>query len=172
MPDHLLVDTDTHMIEPRDLFAERRDKQYRDRAPRIVTDPPGLEGDHWVMDEVRPVNAVSGSSLGETRDPQEYDEFVAKTRIGNVRPGGLGPAERLKDMAIDGIGAGIAFPTNCAFMYGLRDLAFQDALFRSYNDWLAEFPSHDPKRLAGTAMIQVEDTELGAREVQRAAKSV
>src|ERR1700739_1065008 len=43
------------------------------------------------------------------------------------------------------------------------------AIFRAYNDWLAEFCRTDPARLKGIAMINLDDVEGGIREVERAA---
>src|SRR6266567_8935162 len=44
------------------------------------------------------------------------------------------------------------------------------AIFRAYNDWLAEFCRTDPARLKGIAMINLDDVEDGIRELERAAR--
>ena len=43
------------------------------------------------------------------------------------------------------------------------------AIFRAYNDWLAEFCSADPTRLKGIAMINLDDVRDGIAELERAA---
>ena len=35
MADHKLISADSHVSEPPDLWAERVDRKYRDRAPRL-----------------------------------------------------------------------------------------------------------------------------------------
>src|SRR5947209_13404565 len=44
------------------------------------------------------------------------------------------------------------------------------AVFRAYNDWLAEFCRTDPARLKGIAMINVDDVQDGIGELERAAR--
>ena len=40
--------------------------------------------------------------------------------------------------------------------------------WRRYNDWLAEFCSHDPARLKGIAMVNIDDTGRGGRRARAA----
>jgi uncharacterized protein len=44
------------------------------------------------------------------------------------------------------------------------------AIFRAYNDWLAEFCRIDPARLKGIAMINLDDVRDGIKELERAAR--
>ena len=44
------------------------------------------------------------------------------------------------------------------------------AIFRAYNDWLAEFCRTDPARLKGIAMINLDDVPDAANELERAAQ--
>ena len=44
------------------------------------------------------------------------------------------------------------------------------AASRVYNDWLAEFIAHDPKRLIGSAMIPMDDVGWAVEELERVAK--
>ncbi len=44
------------------------------------------------------------------------------------------------------------------------------AIFRAYNDWLAEFCRTDPVRLKGIAMINLDDVPDGIKELERAAR--
>jgi predicted TIM-barrel fold metal-dependent hydrolase len=44
------------------------------------------------------------------------------------------------------------------------------AIFRTYNDWLAEFCSTDPERLKGIAMINLDDVQEGIQELERTAR--
>jgi predicted TIM-barrel fold metal-dependent hydrolase len=44
------------------------------------------------------------------------------------------------------------------------------AIFRAYNDWLAEFCSADRARLKGIAMVNLDDVEEGIAELERAAR--
>jgi predicted TIM-barrel fold metal-dependent hydrolase len=44
------------------------------------------------------------------------------------------------------------------------------AIFRAYNDWLAEFCRTDPARLKGIAIINLDDVQDGIKELERAAR--
>ena len=40
---YFMVSTDSHANEPADLWVTRLDREYRDRAPRIITDEKGVQ---------------------------------------------------------------------------------------------------------------------------------
>ena len=39
MPDYKLISADSHVFEPREMWVDYIDAEFRDRAPRIVTNP-------------------------------------------------------------------------------------------------------------------------------------
>jgi hypothetical protein len=150
MPDDVIISADSHMTEPPDLWVERIDKPFRDRAPRVVREHQGKSG-HWFVCEGLEPRSVAGTfAAGKT--PEELAAFQ-KVGYEAARPGGWDPAERLKDMAIDGVAAEVLYTTLGFRLFGLTDGPFQVAIFRSYNDWLAEFCRYDPRKFAGLALI-------------------
>jgi predicted TIM-barrel fold metal-dependent hydrolase len=80
--------------------------------------------------------------------------------------GGRDPKARIVDMDLDGIAAEILYPT-----FGLRlfdaDQDVQEAAFRTYNDWLAEYCRTSPKRLFGVPCLAVYDIDVAVKEMQR-----
>jgi predicted TIM-barrel fold metal-dependent hydrolase len=52
----------------------------------------------------------------------------------------------------------------------VADTGLMSAIFRAYNDWLAEFCRTDPVRLKGIAMINLDDVQEGIGELERAAR--
>ena len=88
----------------------------------------------------------------------------------NAPAGGWNPAERLKDMELDGIDAAVLYTTMGFVLFWLEDADFQHDCFRVYNDWLAGFCRHAPARLAGLALISLFDIDRASRELQRCAK--
>jgi predicted TIM-barrel fold metal-dependent hydrolase len=52
-------------------------------------------------------------------------------------------------------------------LFACKDVELQQACFGVYNDWIAEFCSHDLRRLAGIAMISVGDIAAAVKEMQR-----
>ena len=89
----------------------------------------------------------------------------------DVIPGGYIPEEYLKDLDLDGVDVGIIYPTVSFILYGhVQDGELLSASFRVYNDWLSEFCSVNPKRLAGIAVINLDDVEDGVGELERCRK--
>ena len=48
--DYKLISAESHVSEPPGLWQERVDKRYRERAPRLVIDPPGREGAYFLYE--------------------------------------------------------------------------------------------------------------------------
>ncbi len=88
----------------------------------------------------------------------------------DVRPGGYVPEEHVKDMDIDGVDVGILYPTAGTFMYRSQDSEYLSAMFRAYNDWLAEFCKPFPRRLKGVGLLNLDDIEEGVGELERCAR--
>ncbi len=86
------------------------------------------------------------------------------------RPSGWDPVERIKDQDIDGIAAEVIYPSLGMALFALPDLELQQACFRLYNDWVAEFTAHDRKRLYAAAVISLADIDEAVRELTRCAR--
>ena len=63
-----------------------------------------------------------------------------------------------------------SIPSQGLFYFKVADTPLMSAIFRAYNDWLAEFCRTDPARLKGIAMINLDDVEDGLSELERAAR--
>ena len=62
------------------------------------------------------------------------------------------------------------YPSQGLFYFKVEDSRLMSAIFRAYNDWLAEFCSTNPDRLKGVAMINLDDVSEGVAEMERCAK--
>ncbi len=163
-----MISADSHVIEPRNLWVERVDKSFRDRAPRVVRDPNRLKGEWFLCEGLEPRPASLAFAAG--KDPSEYSEFQKATNYDDGIPGGWEAAPRLRDMALDGVEAEVIYTTLGFRLFGLLDEPFQRELFRVYNDWLAELCGYDPKHLLGLALIPLLEVEAGVKELRRCAK--
>jgi predicted TIM-barrel fold metal-dependent hydrolase len=166
MDEPKLVSADSHVNEPGDLWVERIDKAFRDRAPRVVDNLPGRQpGSYLVLEDLPPIHLTQG--LGAGKKPEELPAFFQQTTYKDARRGGWDPAERLKDMEMDGVEGEVIYTTLGFRQFWFKDAALQQACFRAYNDWLAEYCSYAPKQLAGLALISLYDIEEAVRELQR-----
>ena len=84
-----------------------------------------------------------------------------------TRPaGGADPKIRIEHMDLDGVAAEILYPTAGLRLFHLpREV--QEAAFRIYNDWIAEYCATSPKRLFAIPAICVYDIDNAIAELQR-----
>ncbi|MGO9057618.1 MAG: amidohydrolase family protein [Candidatus Binataceae bacterium] len=162
----IVVSADSHVLEPADLWTTRLDNRFRDRAPQVVKHPSG-PGYAFVAPGIRPFPVATGWGLGKSG--KELQEQLTKGYEA-ARPSGWDPAERIKDQEIDGVAAEVLYTTLGMPLFALEDIELQQACFRAFNDWLAEYASHDRKRLHPIALISLEDVAHGAAELRRAVK--
>ena len=166
MANALIISSDSHVFEPPDLWTRRIDTAFRDRAPRMQrvgdVDQLVVEGNQ----------AIAGigliSNAGARFDAPET--ISSQGRFEEVHQGGYDPAQHLKDMQLDGVAGEVLYPSQGLFYFKVADAQLMSAIFRAYNDWLAEFCSTDPARLKGIAMINLDDVQDGMKELQRTAK--
>ena len=73
-------------------------------------------------------------------------------------------------MALDGVAGEVLYPSQGLFYFKVADTPLMSAIFRAYNDWLADFCRTDPARLKGIAMINLDDVGDGIKELERVAR--
>jgi predicted TIM-barrel fold metal-dependent hydrolase len=162
----LVLSSDSHVFEPPDLWQTRIDKPFRDRAPRIERIGGG---DHVVVEADQVLSGIGLiSNAGARFDAPET--ISAKGRFEDVHRGGYDPAQHIADMAIDGVGGEVLYPSQGLFYFKVADTFLMSAIFRAYNDWLAEFCRTDPARLKGVAMINLDDVQDAVKELERTAR--
>jgi predicted TIM-barrel fold metal-dependent hydrolase len=167
LEDLILVSVDDHSIEPPEMFDAHIPDRYRDRAPRVLTDPDGAE--YWQFEDERAaymgLNAVAGCP------PEEYG---LPTRYDQMRKGCWDVHERVRDMNVNGVLASMNFPTFPHFCGQLfarakdKDLAIN--VVRTYNDWhVDEWCGAYPERFIPLGITPFWDPQLMADEVRRLA---
>ena len=167
--DGKLFSADSHVSEPLDLWTTRLDQRFRDRAPHVETrekDGRGLE--YWVFEGFEPHRLSVGVAAAAA--PGERQKFRGEGGYAGARPGGWDPVERLKDQDLDGVDGEVLHTTLGFRLFWLEDAELQRACFRVYNDWLAEYCRHSPRRLIGLGLVSLVDVELGVQELRRCAE--
>lgn len=180
MADFKLVSADSHVNEPPAAW-ERVQKEYGDRAPKVVKDPPGVPPGLWLITEGLAPMGVSHFSIGLVASKpggissmdlskwQETIDFNDKFRMEDF-PAGWEPSARLAAQDKDGVEAEVLFASPARFFYGLTDAKFQRAILRSYNAWLHDFCSYDQKRLVGMPLLSILDIEKTVEDIHEYAK--
>ena len=168
MSEQPIISADSHVVEPADLWSARLDKAFRDRAPYFVMNPEGKKGLYFICDGLE--SRLMSSAFASGVNSEDLLAYHQNTSLEDGRAGGWDPAPRLVDMALDGVQAEVIYTSVGFGLLGMTDAPFQAALFRAYNDWLAEFCGYAPTRLAGLGMIPLLDVEAGCHELRRCAK--
>jgi predicted TIM-barrel fold metal-dependent hydrolase len=156
--EYKLISSDSHVTMPDDAWQEYLDPEFRDRAPRVErTD----EGDFRVFEGHRSPIMTLNNLAG--KKPEEFSLNVRK--LEDQRSGAGDPAERIKDMDLDGVDAEV--------LYVGGPLASSDAALRlnsvrGYNRWLSDYSSYAPGRLLGMAAIPIDTPELAVEEIRYA----
>jgi predicted TIM-barrel fold metal-dependent hydrolase len=65
----------------------------------------------------------------------------------------------------DTVAGGVLYPSQGLTTYRIPDSALLSAIFRAYNEWLADFCQPYPHRLKGIAMLNVDDVQEAIREL-------
>jgi len=169
MAEYPLLDADSHVSEPLNLWQERLPAKYRDKAPRMLKEHEGKPGAWWLIEEGRePHNVILG--FGANKTLEELQQFLKGFSYAGAHRGGWDPAQRVKDMDQDGVTGDVLYTTLGFRMFWIRDAGFQRACFQVYNDWLAEFCSYSPRCLKGLGLISLYDPKQGAEDLEECAK--
>jgi predicted TIM-barrel fold metal-dependent hydrolase len=156
-----LISSDSHVNAHATVYTDRVPARFRDAAPRVEGTP---EGDYWFMGNRRVAPAV-GLLQQAGKKFEEYKSEGGSLR--EARPGGWDPAERIKDMDLDGVDAQVMFSGHIGA--DAEDPELRLALLQAYNDWLGEFCSYAPDRFVGQAILPMWDMDLAIQEINRLA---
>lgn len=173
----LIIDTDTHVNEPRDLWTSRMSRQkWGDLIPEVRWIDE-KDGEFWCIGG-KPLFTVgtcimvpdeNGEPIRSPRFPdyaQSYDQ---------MHPSAYDAKARLQVMDSYGIQAAALFPNlgfvgpNIYAAAGPDALEFQTAALQAYNDFLLEWCSTDPDRLISLALIPYWDVDAAVKEIERCA---
>jgi len=161
-----VISADSHVMEPADLWTARLDLALRDQAPQVRPNE-GRAGFSFHAPGLPP-SPVSGA-WGAGRSGTELKEHLERAGYEAARPSGWDPAERLLDQDVDGVAAEVLQATLGMRLFRMADASLQRAVFRVYNDWLAEFCAYAPDRLHGLGLISLWDVDEGVAELERCA---
>jgi predicted TIM-barrel fold metal-dependent hydrolase len=160
-----VIDTDTHLTEPPDLWTARLPARYVDQAPQVLVHPESGAlrwnlGGRWLASEAA-FSRVSGPQDEQTF-PNTWDE---------VDPACWDARSRVEWMDSQGIFAQVIYPNFVAFeghaIMALEDKDLQLQLIRTYNDYLVEWAEPAPGRFVLLASLPFWDIDESIAEMRR-----
>ena len=158
-----VIDVDTHLTEPRDVWTARMPKKWGDLVPHIER----IDGvDVWMANGERIATPGTTSMAGWKGvipdSPPTYED---------IHPSMYDAKERLAFMDRQGIHANVLYPNVGGFGNGtflkMPDRSFADDCVRAYNDFQHDWTSVDPNRLLAVISLPFWDVELSAKEIFR-----
>lgn len=164
-----VIDADSHVYEVEDTW-DYLPKEYQARRPIPITIKPedapymGVDNSFWLVDG-RAVQWTWGRGTVQIGCP--LTSRHAKMKVFSVGSQSLMdvPA-RIKDLDKAGVDIQVIYPT--LFLVPLsEDDAFETALIRSYNTWIAERCGERPDRLKWAAMLPLRQPAEAIEEIQR-----
>ena len=158
-----LVSSDSHLLEPADLWSRRTDARFRHRAPRVVR---VADNDEWHADGVR-FQSIRGTAYQAGLRFTRPEELSFDGQFEAIRPGALDPDAHVQDMDLDGVAGAVLYPTAGMQIYKVEDSNLLSACARAYNDHVAEFCGRHPGRLKGIAILNVDSIEESVGELER-----
>jgi len=162
----IVVDVDSHVAEPEDLWTSRLPVSARERAPHVEWDADAGER-RWKVGD------ILLSSVGEYCTAGWPEPFPSHPpTLEEADPACWDPKARLRRLDEEGIAAQVLYPNIIAF----DTHAFYDGLgselalecVRAYNDYITDFASADPDRLIPITMLPFWDVDASVKEMQRA----
>ncbi len=163
-----VIDVDTHITEPGDLWTSRLPARYKDRAPHLVRDPKtGI--DTWRIGETQGFLPVGFTAVAGWPEP-----FPASPRnMDEVPKAAYDASARLEYMDRVGIWAMALYPNVGGFgsqaFLNLKDPELMLACVRAYNDFLIDWISPDPRRFIPILATPFWDVEAAVAEIERCA---
>ena len=163
---HRVIDIDTHVTEPPNLWIDRISKKWGDQVPHVKR-VDGL--DIWFIGDQTAGLPGAYSHAGH----DDYYPNFRKT-FEDIPSSMYDSVARLKWMDEEKLYANVMYPNVGGFGAGsflkIKDRKLTLECLRAYNDWLYEWCSIDSNRLVPVAAMPFWDLNQTVQEVTRVAK--
>jgi predicted TIM-barrel fold metal-dependent hydrolase len=173
LSDIKVVDADTHLSEPADLWTSRAPAKYRDRVPQMQQVG---ERRVWMIDGKHSIG-IGAASVVYGDGSKARDMSFTRWDVEDVHPGCSQTQARLEVMDRDGIWAQIVYPNVLGFGGQLRGEATKANIdedlklvsTKIYNDAMAEMQAESGGRLLPMAMLPWWNVKDAVAEAERCA---
>jgi predicted TIM-barrel fold metal-dependent hydrolase len=163
-----VIDVDTHLVEPHDLWTRRAPARFKDRVPQVKVHN-GVRS--WVIDgdKVLLEKAIPSSTVKKDGSKWPGLEFI-KHQIEEVHPSSYSVPERVEMMDAMGISAQILYPNILGFG-GQHAVKVDDELrlasVEIFNDAMVDVQQSSRQRIFPMALLPWWDVKLAVKEIER-----
>ncbi len=170
----LVIDADSHVLEPADVWERYIEPQYRDRAIHVRR---GSDGRDVLYINGRPAALTTPDMLGGFGGMgQPLEQLAAAVLSGhyaeNVPPAAVDPSARVALLERDGLSHAILYPSlGLQWEAEIDDPRYALAHCRAYNRWIEEFCATSHGRLVPVAHLSLGDPDAAASELRRAVRA-
>ncbi len=163
-----VIDTDTHIIEPYDLWTSRMSvSRWGDLVPHVEWDT-AAEDEAWFCGGTRIAPGAGPAFAGYDGYPPDRPNTLAE-----AQPDTYDLAERVKMMDRDGIHAQVLYPNVAGFgggrLMALKEPELMLQCVRAYNDYLTDVINEFPDRFLAQMALPFWDVNASVRELERCA---
>lgn len=161
-----IVDTDTHMVEPPDLFTSRAPAALKDKVPHVKRDADGV--DRWYIGD-RNFGTLGGNVI--RKDNHKLLGRLAFPTLEEAHAGGHQIKPRLAAMDDMGVHAQICFQnsgvTQAGSLMSLGDPELALTVIRLYNDAAFDWQEESGQRIFTMAHLPFWDKKAMEAEARR-----
>ena len=162
-----IIDVDSHVIEPPDLWSSRLPSKWKDIQPRVVHVPSRGE-DFWLIGDVPASAAWSLAAAGW------HEHLPSHPRVqSDVHPSHYDPVARAAALDEHGVAVQVLYPNILGFsintLLSVGEPEFHLACVQAYNDFLVDWSAAAPGRFVPVMSVPLWDVSAAVAEIDRCA---
>ncbi|MFP6807481.1 MAG: amidohydrolase family protein [Pseudomonadales bacterium] len=162
-----VIDCDSHIMEPADLWQQYLEPKYRDRAIRIED----IDGVETLIIGEQPMLQGRLAGLGGAHLPRSEIFLGDLTYADGCEPASYDPIARCRMLDEWQVDRGVIFPTIGILPFPLDDMALNSAYCRAYNRWQLDFFQQAKDRVVPIAIINWHDVDEAVKELTTCIKA-
>jgi len=169
LDDVKVVDADSHLTEPHDLWTKRAPAGYEDRVPRVQE----VDGrPTWVVDGATLGFAGGGGVIDRQGKKFPFQESMVVWGIDRIHQAAFDPKARIEVLDESGIWAQVLFPNSIGLggqglSQAVKDPVLRRLCIEIYNDAMAEVQAESGNRLLPMPVLPAWDVGECVREAER-----
>src|ERR1700744_1607870 len=177
LPGLKVIDSDTHLSEPHDLWTSRVPESWKSRVPHVR---PGTKGrESWFIDNDTILQKKAGASSVVRKDGSKdafWDwDIRGGLTLDEVNPASYDAKARVKLMDQMNVWGQIIYgnvPGFGAHLLAKVDKEVARVTVQVYNDAMAEFQQTSGNRCFPQALVPFWDIDFAVKEVERCARDL